>query len=358
MGNSLILAALALNAVSNVGFRDVKELSSDQGGSVDAALLTSKDGNHYVVRQATTDAAALELVTEVSAIQVLSRTNLPFKVANPIGSSRAPGAHDAIVFEYVYGKPLELGSIQAANPLAASIGNAIGAIHNLSTEAIVNAGFPEFSAADTARTRLNELDRLAATGKMPKILLDRWSEALENVNMFRFNSTVVHSNLSAVNILELDQEVSGILGWYGLKVGDPAEDFAWLATNADQELMDAVRFAYLGTRNLLDPNLTQRAYLYSEMNIGKWLLHGKTVGDDSIVAEAEGMLALIAEEVEGGIAPALIAGTFAKTGSGSFVETAEEAEPEVVVFEDEHVAYADDATREIELPEKKDDELF
>lgn len=351
MGNSLILAALAVNAVPSISFRDVKNLTSDQGGAIDAALLTSVDGNHYVVRQAATDAAALELVAEVSAVQVLSGLGLPFKIAKPLGSTKAPGAHDAIVFEYVYGKSLNLSGINATHPLATSIGNAIAAIHNVSTEVVGGAGFPEFSASDTARTRLNELDRLAGTGKIPKLLLDRWSEALENVNMFRFNSTVVHSNLNAVNILELDQEVSGVLGWHGLKIGDPAEDFAWLATHADQELMDAVRFAYLGTRNTIDPNLAQRAYLYSEMTAGKWLLHGLTVGDETIVAEGSGMLALIAEEVENGIAPALTAGTFAKSGSGAFLESVEDQEPEVIVFND-------DATREIELPERKDDELF
>jgi hypothetical protein len=41
------------------------------------------------------------------------------------------------------------------------------------------------------------------------------------------------------------------------------------------------------------------------------------------------------------------------------VEEAEAAEPELEVVQDPHVAiYADDATREIELPEKTDDELF
>lgn len=358
MGNSLILASLALNAVSNIGFRDVKPLSSDQGGTIDAALLTGRDGNHYVVRQATTNSSALELVTEVSAIQTIAGLGLPFKVAKPLGSSKAPGAHEAVVFEYVYGSGVNLNALQAASPLAASIGAAMAAIHNLSTEVVAAAGFPEFTATDTARTRLNELDRLAGTGKIPKVLLDRWSEAIENVNMFRFTPTVVHSNLNAVNILELDQEVSGVLGWHGLKIGDPAEDFAWLATHADQELMDAVRFAYLASKNLLDPNLTQRAYLYAEMTAAKWLLHGLTINDNSIVAEGTGMLALIAEEVESGVAPALVAGTFAQSSAGGFLESVEEAEPEVEIFQDEHVSYSDDATREIELPERKDDELF
>ena len=355
MSNSLILAALATDAVPAVGFRDVKELTNHLGGSIDAALLTGADGNHYVVRQGANDTADLELATEVAALGALASVSLPFKVSKVLGQSRMPGGRNAVVFDFVYGKPLELERLGPGNSLVESLGNAMAAIHNLDAETIRNAGFPDFSPAEIVRQRVNELDRLAGTGKIPKILLDRWSEALENVNLFRFTSTVVHSNLSPVNVLELDGSVSGILGWQELKVGDPAEEFAWLAGHGDQELLDAVRFAYLGTRKIIDPNLSQRAHLYSEMHTGRWLLHGVTIGNEAIVAEGAGMLNLLAEEVQSGDAPALIAGTFSRTG-GSFIEAPEDVEPEIIVASE--VAFVDDATREIELPEKRDDELF
>ena len=355
MRNSLILAALATDAVPSVGFRDVKELTNNLGGSIDAALLTGSDGNHYVVRQGATDTADLELATEVAALNALAALELPFKVSKVLGQSRMPGGRKAVVFDFVYGKPLELERIGAGNSLIESLGGAIAAIHNLDTEVIRNAGFSDFSPAEIVRQRVNELDRLAGTGKIPKVLLDRWSEALENVSLFRFTPTVVHSNLSPVNVLELDGSVSGILGWQELKIGDPAEEFAWLAGHGDQELLDAVRFAYLGSRKIIDPNLSQRAHLYSEMHTGRWLLHGVTTGDEGIVAEGSGMLAILAEEVESGVAPGLIAGTFARQG-GSFIEPVEETEPELEVASEP--AFIDDATREIELPEKRDDELF
>ena len=357
MRNSLILAALAADAVSSVSFREVKELTNNLGGAISAALLTGSDGNHYVIRQGDNDSASLELATEVAALKVLANLELPFKVSRVLGETRAPGQRQAIVFEFVYGKPVDFDRIAGANPLAESVGSAIASIHNLDLETVRDAGFPEFTPADTVRQRLNELDRLAGTGKIPKVLLDRWSEALENVSLFRFTPTVVHSSISSVNLLELDGAVSGILGWAGLKIGDPAEDFSSLAGTGNQELVDAVRFAYLGGRKIIDPNLNQRAHLYSEMHMGKWLLHGVTTGDEGIIAEGVGMLNLLVEEIESGDAPALTAGTFARQG-GSFIEAAEDEEPEVVVVQDPHVAVVDDATREIELPEKKDDELF
>ncbi len=358
MRNSLILAALAADAVPAAGFRDVKELTNDLGGSINSALLTGADGEHYVVRQGSTDAAALDLATEVAALRQISKLELPFKLSGVLGESRAPGQRPAVVFEYVYGKPVDLGRLRAGDQLADSIGAALAALHNLDAEKLRDAGFPEFSPTETVNQRLNELDRLAGTGKIPKVLLDRWSEALENVSLFRFTPTVVNSNLSSNNVLELDGAVSGILGWSGIKIGDPAEDFSWLASHADQELMDAVRFAYLATRKVIDPNLSQRAHLYSEMHSARWLQHGLNIGDEMIVQEGLAMLNLLVDEVASGDVPALAAGTFARQG-GSFIEAQEDSEPELEVVQDPHVAvYADDATREIELPEKTDDELF
>lgn len=361
MRNSLILAALATDAVPSIGFRDVKELTNHLGGAIDAAILTGSDGNHYVVRQGANDTADLELATEVAALNAVASLSLPFKVSRALGQSRIPGGRNAVVFEYVYGKPLELERISPGDSLIESLGNAMAAIHNLDIETIRNAGFPDFSPAEVVRQRVNELDRLAGTGKIPKVLLDRWSEALENVSLFRFTPTVIHSNLSSVNVLELDGMVSGILGWQELKVGDPAEEFSWLAGHGDQTLLDAVRFAYLGDRKIIDPNLSQRAQLYSEMHTGRWLLHGVTTGNDAIVAEGVGMLNLLAEEVQLGAVPALIAGSFTRA-SGSFIEPVEEVqevEPEPEVEEvEEQIAFIDDATREIELPDKRDDELF
>ena len=132
------------------------------------------------------------------------------------------------------------------------------------------------------------------------------------------------------------------MGWHNLKVGDPAEDFAWLAATGSSELLDSVRFAYLAVRPVNDPNLAQRAHLYAEMNQARWLLHGVTIGDEEIIADGVAMLEVLAEEVNTGAAPALIAGAFALPVAGGFIEAVE----------------VDDRTREIELPERKDDELF
>lgn len=343
MGNSLILASLAADAAPGLKFREVRPLTGNQGGSITSAMLTTNEGSHYVVKMGATDSAELELAAEVSVLRTIGNLAMPFKLSRQVGETRAPGMRPASVFEFVYGSPLDLARVSSGSTLAESIGSAIAAIHGINPTLILDAGFPEFSPADTARARLNELDKLASTGKIAKVLLDRWSEALENVNLFRYTSTVVHSNLNADTILEQDGQVSGVLGWHGVKVGDPAEDFTFLAANGDQEVMDAVRFAYLAEGTAADSNISQRATLYSEMALGRWLLHGITTGNQEIIDDALGMLAALVQEVESGAAIALIAGSFAAATAGAFIE------PEV---------FQDTATRQIELPERSEDELF
>lgn len=354
MGKSpLILAALATDAVPHTIFKQVKRLTSDQGGAVDAALLTAASGDRFVIRIGETNAAALELAAEADVLGLLSKVSLPFKTANLVGESRDEKGRRALVFDFVYGSAVDITRVSPTSAIAKSIGEATAAIHSIDPELLRAAGLPEYSPVETARARVAELDKAAATGKVPSVLLDRWFAALEDASLFRFLPTPVHSNLSSSTVLELDDSVSGILGWYGLKLGDPAEDFAWVAAETGAELLDGVRFAYLSARNVLDPNLAQRATLYAEMATARWLLHGVSLGSEEIIDDATNLMAVYAQEVSEGVAPALIAGAFAtSTAVSAFIDTPEEP------VADEHIAFVDDRTREIELPEKTEDELF
>jgi macrolide phosphotransferase len=353
MGKSpLILAALAKDAVPHIDFNRVKPFGGENGGEIESALLTSTTGDHYVIRIGSTESARLELAAEIGIVSIVDRAKLPFKVSHVQGETRDETGKPAIVFDFIYGNGVDIERVGPASSLARSIGESIAAIHSLDANALREAGLPEYSPADTARLRVAELDKIAGTGKVPSVLLDRWFAALEDMALFRFQPTPVHSNLSAYTVLELDETVSGILGWHGLKLGDPAEDFAWIAGTPSPELLDGIRFAYLSTRNVLDPNLSQRATLYSEIAHARWLMHGVTTGNQDIIDDAVVMLNTIADEVNEGIAPQLIAGAFVTASAVSaFVEAP--AEPEI----DSHIV-VDDRTREIELPLKTDDELF
>jgi aminoglycoside phosphotransferase (APT) family kinase protein len=272
-----------------------------------------------------------------------------------------------VVFEFLYGNQIDISRLAGNAQLIASIGTAIGAIHKLDTEIIRSAGLPEYSAAETARLRVNELDAVALTGKIPGVLLQRWQEALEDVSLFRFNPTVVHGELSDSTMLEQDRNVSAVLNWGSMHIGDPAEDFAWLAGLRNMELMEAARSAYSAETQIFDSALIQRAMLYNELAHASWLLHGTKLGDQSIIDEATIQLEILEEEVKQGVAPSLSAASFATMSQASGTFVTEENANESIVFEQadngsidsiDEVVVLDDKTREIELPKKSDDELF
>ena len=371
MGKSpLILAALAKAAVPSLDFSQVKRLSGAQTGLFDSALLTSTTGNHYVVRTPAGHSGALELDVETQVLKSLTpsvRAKLPFKATSIIGEMTDSSKNRIVVFEFLYGNQIDIARLASNPQLIASIGAAIGAIHGLDTEIIRAAGLPDYSAADIARLRVNELDAVALTGKIPAVLLQRWQEALEDVALFRFNPTVVHGELSDTTVLEQDRNVSAVLNWGAMHIGDPAEDFAWLAGLRNLDLIEEARSAYSAETQNFDSTLIQRAVLYNELAHASWLLHGTKIGDESIVEEAIVQLEILEEELNQGVAISLSAAGFATLSQATGAFISQEPSNESIALENmnaeliesiDEVIVLDDKTREIELPKKSDDELF
>jgi aminoglycoside phosphotransferase (APT) family kinase protein len=394
MGKSpLILAALAKAAVPSLTFTSVKKLSAGGTGLFDSAILTSTTGEHYVARTPQSRAGALELDVETQVLRTLGssvRSKLPFKITSQLGETKDARGARVVLFEFLYGNPIDPARVSASSPLAGSIGSAIAAIHALDTEAIRAAGLPEFSAAELVKKLVNELDEVAATGEIPSALLSRWESALEDVSLFRYQPTVVHGELSADTVLELDGQVSAVLNWGALHLGDPAQDLTWLASTVYGELFDAVMLSYAKTSGSSDAGLKHRAALYNELAHARWLLLCLKKQDEQAIAEARNEITYLAQDLEDGILPALTASAFvAAAAAGAFVsaeqadaqtsdkeEEVEEltfeslAEPEVEPAQAGEASESatetapisqvelDDKTREIELPDKTDNELF
>jgi macrolide phosphotransferase len=306
----LILAALAKAAVPHLNFHEVKSLSSHSNGAFDTALLTSTTGEHYVIRVANTQTAGAEQDVELRALKALSkadRMRLPFKLTNLIGEAKDEKGARALVFEFVYGDPTDIGAVPADSALSNSIAKAIAAIHNLDLALIENAHLASFDTAEIVRGRVAELDRFAATGKVPSVLLSRWEQALEDTSLFRFKPTVIHGGLSGDTLLTQANEVVGVLAWSTLRISDPAEDFAWILGAGVHELSESIIDVYRQAHYNVDDALRLRATLYSEFEIARWLMHGLTKKDDEIIQDALGMLELLAEDVTTGAVGRLVA---------------------------------------------------
>jgi hypothetical protein len=99
--------------------------------------------------------------------------------------------------------------------------------------------------------------------------------------------------------------VTGITNWAELHIGDPAEDFGWVFGSALPELADAILLSYNTRHPNSDTTLRQRGHLYSELQAGRWLLHGLALQDPEIIADAEEIIADLAQALENDELPPL-----------------------------------------------------
>lgn len=358
----LILAALAKAALPTAKFRSAKVLPREGREPINSALLTDSDGIQYIVRESRNAKGNLKLATETQCIKAVKGAgSLPFRVPNLVSESTTPDGHTLQILEFVYGSTIELEQLRSNDPELRQVGLAIAAIHSLSIDKIRQSGLPEFSAAETRESRIADLDRAAATGRIPAALLQRWETALEDLDLFRFQPTPVHGNLNTGSLLELDGEVSGVTNWSDLHIGDPAEDFGVFASVSDSDVLDAVKFAYFERRDEADANLAQRATLYGELAVATYLVTSLTEGRVEDADWAVGELEVIASMVEDGSARVLSKATFTST-----TPLLAEEEPELVATDthtfitevSDEVNVSDLKTRPIELPKSSDDQLF
>lgn len=291
----LTLAALATSAVPEL---DAVQTSGFGAGSgdFDSAVITGRDGRHWIIRIPRTPAAEAEQSADLVALRALSpgvRSRLPFVVSTFAGQVPVDGTR-AVVSEFVYGAKTPLSNWDAA--LAAAAGAAIAAIHSLPSSVVSDAGLPVMSAAECQRSCTSVADRAAATGLMPALLVGRWERALEDSRLWQFQPTVIHGSMGTDALLTAQGNVTGVLSWQELRVGDPAKDLQFVL-GARPELAETAFAAYESVRGAGDRELLQRARLYSELELARWLLHGTESRDSAVVDDAVTLLTALADRV-------------------------------------------------------------
>ena len=364
MGQSpLILAALATDAVSGLKVKNAIGISGAATGNFDSALITDVNGDSFIVRVPTTPTAGAELELEIQVLKSLSAfsARLGFEIPQKVGETRdLSTGNRVLVFKYVHGNPIDTRRMNAASAITQSIAKAISTIHSLPIELVQNNGLSEFSPAENIRLRVAELDRAMQSGQVPPILLQRWEEALSDVSLFKYQPVIVHGSLAVETVLEKGGEVSGILDWQKVQLGDPALDFGWLANEAP-ELLESILLNYQLSRTSADGNIAKRAALYAELEWVRWLVHGYAVKDTAIVEEAILGLQELAGLASEGQLPPLTASAVAAAATVSIVETIsfieQETEPGFLAqAEPEFVADAYPATKPIDLFELQESE--
>lgn len=302
------LAAIATAAVP--GLRPTAAAASpDDATDFDAALLETADGRTWRIRCPRGTEASARLETEMTVLRAFDpavRAELPFQMPAVAGTVRMDGL-TTCVYTNLTGTVRDLDALASGSDrLAREIGATLAAIHGLPQELVDSADLPSYTANGFRQRRLNELDQAATTGKIPAVLLRRWEQAMEDVTLWRFNPTVVHGDLHEDNLLIDDDRVTAVTGWTDLRIGDPADDIAWLVGSNEPAFIDAVLASYHESRKEpVDPQLARRAALAAEFALAQYLVKALALGDQAVARDAEAMLAELAADIEASEAAAV-----------------------------------------------------
>jgi macrolide phosphotransferase len=295
------LAAIASAAVPGLNVTAFGP-EPDDAADFNSALLVDSENRRWRVRSPKHAEASARLETERQVLRAFSpaiRAELPFLLPTVAGTVRQ-GELITFVYSHIAGKSESVEELASGGAgLAQEIGATIAAIHDLPQELVTNSDLPSYSANEFRQRKLNELDQAATTGKIPPSLLRRWEHAMEDVALWRFNSSVVHGDLHEDNILLDGTAVTAVMGWTDLRIGDPADDFAWLVAINDPKFVDAVMVAYSAARHESpDPHLLRRAALSAEFALAQWLVKGFAADSARMVADAESMLHTLKADID------------------------------------------------------------
>lgn len=297
----LNLAALAVVAAPNV---IPARLALPQHRDADQTLtgLIDVQGRHWEVIHTTNPTVGAALIAESRVLKQIGRRvdggYVDFDVPRPEGGVTLPDKSYVQVRTHIPGHPLAIESLRPGPGLAAGLGRALAQLHEIPPTLIEEAGLPVLTAADVRSNWQSLFDDAAMTGKVDSNLLARWESALDEDLWWRFHPVVVHGDLAEENIITGGGSILAFKGLSQMRVGDPAEDLAWVYSSAPIDTLDVIEEAYdRGRIEGVDKYLRLRAELVSELNLARWLLHGVRTKDDAIIDEAVEMLEDLAEQV-------------------------------------------------------------
>ncbi|WP_173924421.1 phosphotransferase [Agromyces sp. Marseille-P2726] len=305
----LTLAALATAAVPGLEVCAARAHTRRSNGGYDAVALESADGRRLVIRTPRSQVAETEQSADLVAIRAMTpgiRARLPFRVPAFVGQAPIDGTR-AIVTELLPGAVRTADELTEHAALAHRVGAAIAAVHSLPSGFVGEAGLPRQTADESRDAVVDLIGRAVDTGRLPTAILRRWEQATDDEALWRFRPTVINGSLTADSILVEGDEVTAIIGWSGLSMGDPARDLHWLLTSRGAAAESALD-AYLSGRNgTADGHLPQRALLYGELELARWLLHGIEQHDAAIIDDAvqllDGLVASVHDESTDSLSP-------------------------------------------------------
>lgn len=289
----LTLAALASAAVPGLDPDTVEGvLPTGPGDALEVAFVSDREHRRWVIRCPKTPAASAHLERSAALLALLAR-RLTMPVPSVKGWVALPEGGRAAVHSYLTGRLVTLGGIEPGSTLATGLGRTIAQLHNLDPRVYEEAGVPVYDAASYRSRRLAELDRAAATGRVPTGLLGRWERVLDDETLWAFTTTATHGAIGEDTVLATpddgtgaDVDVKSLLGWENAQVADPADDLAPVIAELSPETVDTVLEAYAHARvERPDRHLQERARVIGEMQLVRSMMAAVAAGDDASAEE-------------------------------------------------------------------------
>jgi len=206
-------------------------------------------GSDRVVCLPRTRAAAARLPQRAAALHALAGLDLRFRTPEPLLQGGAPDTDEApfLVLSRIPGEPLletdALNDAQVVDTVAAQYATLLSAMARAGTDETVRGVLPPAPGdrwrrfAESVRAELFHL--MSDRGRLRA---ERELAALDSLP--HLTRAVVHGDLGAENVLwewthGLPQ-LSGVLDWDDVTLGDPAEDLAAIGASYGRELLERV----------------------------------------------------------------------------------------------------------------------
>lgn len=295
----LYLAALAVCAIDGLDAVGTRPPYIETDDFVTGCVLDSR-GRRWIVKCPKDSTAATALEAEAGLapllLEELRRGELPFDIIRPTGFAPVSNGGRAMVYPEPFGTPSDFAAL--VDEEARELGRTVAAVHLLPRKIIEHAGLPVYNAEECRLRQLAELSDAEQVSRIPSVLRRRWTDALENKELWDFQPVVVHGNIDSENFLWSGSTVSSVQGFGEAHVGDPATDLVHLL-DLEPEILDCFTESYQNTRGQhLDEHCLTRAFLVNELNIMRWLIHGIRTENEAIARDAQSMLVELAEEIE------------------------------------------------------------
>lgn len=297
----LAIAALATTVVDQLNVVALQPPQWEDEFFTCTGLLDS-DSNHWVAIYPHNSSGEQLLDKQVKFLLALSNYKdahrIFFEVPRPRSYLTRPAGEQLLIYQQLPGTPLDFSKLEDNAALATQVGKALANLHEVPPNLAEHAGFDAYTTEQIRQDWQEKIDDAATSGKIPPALLQRWEQALEDVAWWRFRSTTIHADLGPSHIYVNTDHVLALSGFSSTRVGDPAQDLAWVVAEADFETMERVLASYhLNRTEGADPYLRQRAELYGELALVSWLRHGLNKNDPHIIDDAAQMLSDLAQQL-------------------------------------------------------------